>query len=454
MRERIYQYLLAARRGVAAGQILRDVLSIQSPKAHSSDSILAGFLGQDPRFALIDGLWILSSPAGELIRFDFGQSVMLHLEIPNRSGTLRNFRAAARWPDGRIQDFTAPASSKILRRIRSDLQLHPLIVWSSWELRILNGLLQSKGLEAWRGVTLCLRNLAARVLKRTPSTLHREELAQELGVSPADEETPAEVIRCMYECFLILMDRVPAELSGNPDLLGKWIDRPEIVLDFRSFAFGPDFLRQLPDTPGVYLMKDSSGTVIYVGKSRNLKRRVSSYFTARALGFAKIARIHERLNSIEVHSTDNEVEALLLEMRLIKDFRPAVNMQTEIHERQADRLAGKNLLLFVVNAGHKGAKVYCFRNGIFAERQSVSLGRPPSKRLRERVQSLYFNQGRSKRRRGEIWEKEIIARWLTANQKRLNYLDVDEWKDFEVVLERLQNYLCDPDRLTCKVYYR
>jgi hypothetical protein len=74
--------------------------------------------------------------------------------------------------------------------------------------------------------------------------------------------------------------------------------------------------------------------------------------------------------------------------------------------------------------------------------------------LREKIRSLYYIQRRGKKRPDEIWEKEIVSRWLTANQKIPNCLDVDEVKDFEAVLELLRNYLCDPNRLVHKVYYR
>jgi hypothetical protein len=226
------------------------------------------------------------------------------------------------------------------------------------------------------------------------------------------------------------------------------------VVDFSRFAFGPDFLRQLPGAPGLYIMKDRAGDILYVGKSRNLKRRVSSYFTPRAPRDPKIARIHEQLHSIEIRRTDNEIEALLMEMRTIKDFRPAINLQTEIHERQADRHQGRDLLLFVPDAEQKGVEIYFLLDGAFVGRQYALLGRPPSMRLREKLRSLFFTQGRSRKRKGEIWQKEIVSRWLAANRKRLNYLDVNEVGDFASVLERLRQYLYDPDRLTRKVSYR
>jgi hypothetical protein len=454
VKERIYKYLLEAGRGVSATRILSDVLNVRSPNANSSNSVLAGFLGQDPRFVFTDGLWHLSSLSKEPIRFDFAQAVVLHLRSPNRYETLQGLRGTIRWADGRLQEFTALASINILRRLRSEIEGHLLVMWSSREFRLWNKLLRSRNLEAWRGDNLYLRDLAAKTLKRMHSRLQPEELASELGLSPADEEQPHEMIQYLNACWLLLLDRVPADFRRNLDSVGEWINDTKTAVDFSHFAFGVNYLRQLPSATGVYVMKDFEGTILYVGKSRNLKRRVSSYFSPRALCHPKIARIHEQLHSIEVFKTDNEIDALLMEMRMIKDFRPAINLQTEIHKAHAGRHEGRNLLIFVVDADQNGVKIYFLRNGIFAGRYSASLGRPPSRKLREKLKSLFFTQGGSRKRQSEIWEREIVSRWLSANQKRLNYLDVDEAGELAAALELLRHYLNDPDRLMRKVYYR
>jgi hypothetical protein len=96
VKERIYKYLLEAGRGVSATRILSDVLNVRSPNANSSNSVLAGFLGQDPRFVFTDGLWHLSSLSKEPIRFDFAQAVVLHLRSPNRYETLQGLRGTIR----------------------------------------------------------------------------------------------------------------------------------------------------------------------------------------------------------------------------------------------------------------------------------------------------------------------------------------------------------------------
>ncbi len=86
-------------------------------------------------------------------------------------------------------------------------------------------------------------------------------------------------------------------------------------------------VRRLPHGPGVYLMKDRLGRVIYVGKAKDLKRRVSSYFqpSRDMVQHPKIRALVRMIQDFEVLEVKSEPEALLLEGRLIKEYRPKYN---------------------------------------------------------------------------------------------------------------------------------
>src|SRR6266849_4389286 len=80
-------------------------------------------------------------------------------------------------------------------------------------------------------------------------------------------------------------------------------------------------LSELPHKPGIYLMKDRFGTVIYVGKARDLRKRVSQYFhPSRRMGWdLKFNALVEAIHDLDVHVVRSEAEALLLESKLIKE---------------------------------------------------------------------------------------------------------------------------------------
>ncbi len=90
----------------------------------------------------------------------------------------------------------------------------------------------------------------------------------------------------------------------------------------------PAEVNRIPENPGVYLMKDSKGVVIYVGKAKNLKKRVSSYFQKKndSEYGVKTRFLVENISIIDTIAVDNESEALILEANLIKQYMPRYNV--------------------------------------------------------------------------------------------------------------------------------
>lgn len=102
------------------------------------------------------------------------------------------------------------------------------------------------------------------------------------------------------------MNPNPRKESAAPDLSGK--------------------LRSLPKSPGVYLLKDASGGVIYIGKARVLRHRVRQYFQSGNDGRYQYSMLVNRIADIEVIPTDSELEALILENTLIRERKPRYNI--------------------------------------------------------------------------------------------------------------------------------
>ncbi|MCL4462253.1 MAG: excinuclease ABC subunit UvrC [Firmicutes bacterium] len=85
-------------------------------------------------------------------------------------------------------------------------------------------------------------------------------------------------------------------------------------------------LAQLPRRPGVYLFKDGAGGILYIGKAVDLRQRVRSYFQQNQKPAPKVSVLVEKISDLDYTVTDTEVEALILESNLIKEYRPRYNI--------------------------------------------------------------------------------------------------------------------------------
>src|SRR5438128_3632089 len=85
-------------------------------------------------------------------------------------------------------------------------------------------------------------------------------------------------------------------------------------------------VKQFPTTSGVYLMKDAQGRVLYVGKAKNLRNRAGHYFTQAAVDDTRTCDLVKLIADIDFIATDSDVDALLMEARLVKDIQPRFNV--------------------------------------------------------------------------------------------------------------------------------
>ncbi|MEM7680695.1 MAG: excinuclease ABC subunit UvrC [Planctomycetota bacterium] len=138
--------------------------------------------------------------------------------------------------------------------------------------------------------------------------------------------------------------------------------------------------RALPKSPGVYLMKDASGVVIYIGKASTLPVRVSSYFVPSADPGPKKRSMLPLICGFDVIECESEVEALLTENRLIKDVRPRFNVRLTDDKTfpylvvtLRDEFPGVFITRQPTSPEFKGAKVLGPFTSVYALREAVGL---------------------------------------------------------------------------------
>ncbi|MGY8770873.1 MAG: excinuclease ABC subunit UvrC [Pirellulales bacterium] len=121
---------------------------------------------------------------------------------------------------------------------------------------------------------------------------------------------------------------IPDDSSGDQSGEGDApVDPPAAAQEHLAFTLAGDKVRKFPTTPGVYLFKDDKSRVIYVGKAINLRSRASSYFNAEAATDHRTGYWVHEIADADFMDCDSEVDALLVESRLIKDIQPKYNKE-------------------------------------------------------------------------------------------------------------------------------
>ncbi len=120
----------------------------------------------------------------------------------------------------------------------------------------------------------------------------------------------------------IEVDDQPSVISDEPPVDQTPAEVPEELFGFRRAA---EKVKSFPHTPGVYLMKNASGVVIYIGKAKDLRNRAGSYFLKAAQLEERTASWIHEICDIDYMECESEVDALLAESRLIKDIQPKYN---------------------------------------------------------------------------------------------------------------------------------
>jgi excinuclease ABC subunit C len=116
------------------------------------------------------------------------------------------------------------------------------------------------------------------------------------------------------------------DVENTPDPAAETLpaDTDAVAAD-RDLCTAAEKVKSFPTTPGVYLMKDAAGRVIYVGKAKNLRARAGSYFLKAAAEDRRTADLVREIRDIDYLDAESEVDALLLESRLVKDVQPRFN---------------------------------------------------------------------------------------------------------------------------------
>jgi hypothetical protein len=279
--------------------------------------------------------------------------------------------------------------------------------------------------KAWgRELALWEASAVARALFPFRRFSRPESLAAQVGedwLADADPRTESLALSAIWLRLVELLEELEVRTSAALESFTRLVPP-----DFRRFAFGPEKLRRLPSSPGVYLMKDADGQVAYVGKAKNLAARVPNYFRPLQLLSERDRNILDAISDFEVIPLGSELEALLVEYRLIQLHRPRLNRQTDVQLRDHWRRVRGDyaIVLPSVQPGH--AEVFLLNR--YGRLCQVRCGADLSEgdRLAQAVRSLFFEPEPVGDKEGEI-----AFSWLASREPWENVLWASRWSSWE-----------------------
>lgn len=473
MRDKIHAFLLQCGGQASSVAIARSVFHLRHASVLQAEKILTPLLHDDARVRH-DGLgnWRLV-PAKDEAENGMRLSACL-IETPMRSVEIKQARSIVlglcfmpRGETGEIAAYNIIAGhATATETVFSEKTVSEF--WQLWSERLQQAVLVSGNLRA---ALLALQRLAA--MNRQPflpmTTIALPKLAQHLLQLPRLPKLPALYAR-LFEHHTWhdgLVDGLKAESEilaelvkrGAAQGLTTWDQlaacaRQNTRVNFGSYDFDERFVEQLPEAPGVYLMKNAKGKVIYVGKAANLRKRVQNYFRQPTPEDLKLQRQQTDLKTLHYEIHDTELEALLREQVLIRRFKPALNRQRLIHTQAATQPQKKSGIFIVplrrdsTGAARQRAAIYFMKPHKLMKR-TLALRRKPGKRLHKTLAAFWQMRpaaGRSeKESRFEAEQVEIAARWLQHNRHWISRIDLDDCADMQDAEKKIVALLHAPE---------
>jgi hypothetical protein len=296
-------------------------------------------------------------------------------------------------------------------------------------------------LERWLGEPLAapisLRRLA-QVRLGLSASHDLTTLAENLDLPWRETDDPLDAADALDSCLGALRQRGETLLDLR---MAASAGAPPI--DWSRYEFDRNFLRRIPRVPGTYRFFDADGKLLYVGKSKNLHRRIGSYFRELPRRSRRVQELVDRLSRIDFEPVGSELEALLREAEQIRLDSPERNVQRRHHP--AGRGARLRSILILEPAEPPSVlRAFLVHEGRLVGRVAIGPRGGGLARI-ERILDDYFffaPDGPTPVA-GPNVDVELVVRWLSRNRDRAVAFDPTNLRSSKEVTERLRWFLAN-----------
>jgi hypothetical protein len=423
-------------------ELAREVLATRVPDERTATSVLEVAFASDPRLAYQDGTWrcvpsACEAPPAPGRAAPDGPRVLLPItggRVPERRHFVLREVAAVRLMDDTVVAASGgcPVDGPEAGSLRREL------------LELLDGAVAI--LHDPPGARVALERWLEEPLEAAVSL--RELGRDRLGL-PADHDLETLVAK------LDLDWRQPSELLDQAEILdaclGALRRNGESLDDLRGaappplpwhrYAFDRGFLRAVPAVAGTYRFYDDGGQLMYVGKAKNLRRRIGSYFRSGKRS-SRVEALLDELHRIEYEPLHSDLEAMLQEAVEIARREPSNNVQLHIHVKGHHRARLRSIMILEPAGPPWVLRAYLIRDGRLVDRVGIGPKGGGLRRIRRLLEDHFFSlpEGPTTAAGPDV-HLELVGRWLAANRDRVVAFDPTTLRSADEVARRIGNLL-------------
>ncbi len=447
--ERAVRYLQHEGRRMPSTAVVRAVLATRMSSEAAARRVLETAFSGDPRLLYGEGGWAVLAqqpaaavPAGDLVEPDHVLLILVGRAPARRAPFRLHAVAGVRIRAGSVLTAcggavgTGPSASRLAASLREMLRDATPVVHDPPGAVL--------ALERWLGESLptplSLRRLAAARLG-LPAGHGLQDLAGALGIRWRDTDDPLDLAEALEWSLEGL--RRPGETLE--DLRAEAHAPGAPALDGAGRGFDPaSFLETVPHAPGTYRFFDAEDRLLYVGKSLNLRRRLTSYFR-QGKRSPRVQHLLDRLHRVEVAPSGSDLEAVLREAAEIARRNPAHNVQRRVHPQpdRFDRLDRLRSVLVLEPAETPWVlRAYLLREGRLLDRVPLGPRGGGLARVERLLDGHFFETGPKVRgQAGDTVDVEVVGRWLAAHRESVVAFDPTHLRSSAEVVARLRWFL-------------
>jgi hypothetical protein len=245
--------------------------------------------------------------------------------------------------------------------------------------------------------------------------------------------------RTLAECLAELLSRAKQSGIETREALMQLLDTEVESFDFSGKEFSHETLAALPQGPGVYGFRDARGTVIYIGKASNLRRRVSSYFHPSDESPEKLDKLRHDAVSLVTYPCGSELESLLYEYRLIRKHSPVLNTQAHIAERKGTFRPVDDCVVLLPHADPDKRMSVWFRRDQKIQMRALQTDLTDCGGLEDELQRFFYSE-KLPPADSDFPEQEIAHRWLRRHLDGLAVVPASRMASGAEILEGVRSY--------------